>query len=51
MKVKVNIDVDLETGEYDLQVFTFNEKNKVDQRKLAIILQRIVKKWSEKFQN
>jgi len=50
MKVTVIIEVDMDSGDYDLQVLN-SEEVKTDQKKLSLILYRIVKHWSSKFQN
>jgi hypothetical protein len=52
MKVRVNVELDLDSGEYDLQVFSLEkDKKKIDQQKLASMLQKVVKSWNQRFTN
>jgi hypothetical protein len=50
MKVTVMIEVDYDTGDYELQVLS-SEKKKVDQKKLSLLMYRVIKHWSQKFTN
>lgn len=50
MKVTVIVELDMESGNYELQVLQ-SEKKKVDQEKLALILYRVCKNWSQKFKD
>lgn len=48
MKVTVIIEIEMDSGEYKLQVLN-SDKQKTDQKKLSLILYRVVKNWSQKF--
>jgi hypothetical protein len=50
MKVTVIIEVDMDSGDYQLQVLN-SDKKKTDQKKLSLILYRVIKNWSQKFTN
>jgi len=40
----------METADYKLQVLN-SESKKTDQKKLSLILYRVIKNWSQKFTN
>jgi hypothetical protein len=52
MKVKTVINLDFETGNYDIEFFTEKkEHTKIDQKKLAQLLRRVFESWDQKFQD
>jgi hypothetical protein len=50
MKVTVIIELDYDTGDYELKVLN-SEKKKIDQKKLSLLMYRVIKNWSQKFTN
>jgi hypothetical protein len=50
MKVTVIIELDMDTGDYELQILN-SEKQKTDQKKLSLLMYRVIKNWSQKFVN
>lgn len=52
MKVQVVIDLDLDNGQYEMQINSKDPKEKkIDQQKLSIIMGRVWEHWQNKFRN
>jgi hypothetical protein len=52
MKVKVVVDLDMKTGEYEIQFFLQDKDEKqIDQKELARLLEKVVTSWKNKYTN
>ncbi len=49
MKVRVTIEVDMETGEYDLQYGRLSGPERIDAQELVEALEKVVTSWKLKF--
>jgi len=50
MKVKVEINLDMSTGNYDIQFFSHKkEDRKIDQVELIRLLRKVFENWNGKF--
>jgi len=50
MKVKITVDLETETGEYEIK-FTSEDKQPMDQKVLSKLLKKVVEQWNQKFVN
>lgn len=51
MKVRITIDVDMDTGGYELKLSTKKKGGKIDQQYLVTVIQKILDNWKLKFVN
>jgi len=53
MKVKTIIEIDMETGDYDIQfgISEGDKKKKIDQKEMTKLLRKVIDAWNLKFVN